>query len=466
MNKQLISEISEDLAVRLEYNTYNPNNVKHKVILKELLNKYNVTLDEYNNSKENNLIVESTQASTDAEKVLEILMNIGKIKSVEEMAEFLSSKDANAVFLRDYYIKFKKTNGMVDDESKTYYDALQQIQRNVNASNAKQLGSSKYSTTKEWQSFGGSNSSTSKTDVVSSKYKFSIKNGKEKVRVLDGSLPQTKALILSTIQSVGLEDQLKSKIETHLKSIEDLWSSEDAKMSRLLTGTKLGLGEMRKVADEHIQEIVKKFDENTQNIRNEMEGLFATLDSNMDYKYAFAYESITGELMFGNSEGTANMILAWSPDFKIIKTHDMSSTAKAIAAKFKTPSVGTKSANNSIFKTAAMLYTTDELQKVEIPKELEGINEIYNEMGNLFEEGIKLENDVKSGLLTEVSIKDTIKKILDKIINASKRMFNKVKDLVLNMYKYLSEGLMSFLNFAGIDLQISINQEDVSLNLL
>ena len=303
-----------------------------------------------------------TSRSTKAEQVLSILINN---QNEKDFSKFLKSKDANAQFLRDYFDDYIKKGSMED----VYGLAIENI-RNLSISpNASQLGANQYITTPIWQEYGGSKTLTSKTDVYADAG-YSVKNAKEKVRVLDAAAPQLKALCMSTITdpAIGISTDVQKVVSDSLNNITELARGEGATIKRYIgkSREKASLGDIRKEAEfgtgilditkSAAKKIIKQYDKNTDEINKEVNDIFQKLSGNQLFKYAFIYESITGEKAFGGSEAVAEYILAWNQDFSEIHKLYMDDVAKQVVSKFQVPKFVAKTSGSRIGKTIQIAF--------------------------------------------------------------------------------------------------------------
>ena len=380
-----------------------------------------------------------TSGSTDAEKILAILMS-NQNMTKEEFANFYKTKNADAIFLKNYFNKFL-TGKPVD----IYFEAITQIKKEKLPSNAQQVGDTNFSTTEVWKSYGGIVSVRSKADVIGQNITFSVKNASTQVRVLDASTPQIIALIHCAMDKTKQTDKVKTAIRKNLKTLKELSNEEGAKLSRMYQGKKYGLGELRKLLNTKMKELIKKYDDNTKEMNDEIEKIFENVQSQSDFKEALIYESLSGKTMLGEtSEGRADSILTWSADFTTIKNHDVKEVTGKIVNSFKIPKFASKSSGVRITKTIQMFYKESEKQ-----------------MDDLVKQESKLFERRNSKLITEGAFSDMWNTLQQKGISVIKKVIDAINKFIQSVSDKITQSIQAVLSFLGFEIQI---QEDYSLD--
>jgi hypothetical protein len=276
-----------------------------------------------------------TSGSTDAENVLAILMT-NQNMTKEEFTTFYKTKQKDAVFLKNYFSKFLKGNAV-----EVYYAAILQIKKEKLPANATQVGDTNFSTTEVWKSYGGIGSVRSKADVIGQGITFSVKNASTKVRVLDASAPQIIALIHCAMDKTKQTAKVRETIRKSMSALKELSNEEGAKLSRMYKDKKYGLGELRKILNKGMQDLISKYDENTKQMNDEIVKIFDKVQSDSEFKTAFIYESLSGKTMLGDSsDGRADSILTWTADFTSIQNHDVKDVTDKIVSNFSIPKFG------------------------------------------------------------------------------------------------------------------------------
>lgn len=380
-----------------------------------------------------------TSGSTDAEKVLAVLMS-NQSMTKEEFANFYKTKNPDVIFLKNYFDKFLK--GKPVD---VYFDAITQIKKEKLPSNAEQVGDTNFSTTEVWKSYGGISSVRSKADVVAKGITFSVKNASTQVRVLDASAPQLIALIHCAMDKTKQNEKIKEAVRKNLTTLKELSNEEGAKLSRMYKGKKYGLGELRKVLDKGMKKLIKDYDDNTKEMNVEIEKIFDSVQSQNDFKHALIYESLSGKTMLGeSSQGRADSILTWSADFTTIQNHDVKDVTGKIISSFKIPKFGSKSSGVRITKTIQMFFKEGEKQ----------IDELVKKEAKLFERR-------NSKLITEGAFSDLWNTLQEKGISVIKKIIDAIKQFIQAVSEKLSQSITSLLSFLGFEIQI---EEDYSLD--
>lgn len=373
-----------------------------------------------------------TSGSTDAENVLAILMS-NQNMTKEEFATFYKSRVKDSVFLKNYFGRFLKGNAV-----EVYYGAILEIKKEKLPSNAKQVGDSNFPTTDIWKAYGGIGSVRSKADVIGQGITFSVKNASTKVRVLDASAPQIIALIHCAMDKTKQDIKVKEIVRKSVATLKELSNAEGAKLSRMFDNKKYGLGELRKVVNTTMQELIADYDKNTKDMNDQIIKIFDSIQGDAAFKKAFIYESLSGKTMLGrDSEGRADSILTWTADFSTIKNHTVKDVTDKVVSSFTIPKFGSKSSGVRITKTV-QLFMENELKKFD----------------KLVLEERKLYNNRKSRLISEGAFSDLWNSIQEKGMAIIKKIINGVMNFLKEVTAKLSLPLNNLLKFLGVDIQI------------
>lgn len=411
----------------------------------------------YNNSDKirildevTNLLIEGgdTSRSTDAEKVLEILINMQTLSKDALAARLSSPKDDAAKFIVSYHKAYIKR----DTPFAVYSKAITQIRKLGIHPSALNVGSKSFPTTQTWKNYGGISSSTSKSDLITKKDTYSVKNASTQVRVLDASLQQLTALVNYTIDVLGVSDQIQKVVKTNLHKMKKLQSEEGFTLKRAkdAKGDNLGLSQMRKIAVGKTKKMIEEFDKNSKKINSALNAIFKTVTNTPKFKSVFISESISGKTMFGNgSTAKADAILTWTTDLTNISVHSIPTVTKAILNSFTMPQILTKTSGDRISKTFQAYYKK--------------VNESISQLDILVERESYLIHKSKMGLITEGvfsdlwnNLKQQGELIIDKIVETIGRWIDKAIELA-------AQGWQEVIKFLGITLDIQATNEYASI---
>ena len=391
-----------------------------------------------------------TSASTEAETILSILMSNQNLTR-KEFETMLEEDSTDVVFLKKYFDTYIN-KGKVEE---VFYNAIIQIKKEKLQKNVQQSGAKNYQTTDIWKSYGGIKSAASKADIISQAITYSVKNASTQVRVLDASAPQIIALILSAMDNTGETDEIKSKVKANLDTIKDLSNEEGSKLSRMYGDKKMNLGDIRKMNDQNIKNLVKQYDENTEKLNKEINDVFTKVQSSKDFKHAFIFESLSGKTMFGKSSfGRADYILTWTKDFSVIKNHEISDVTDKVVNTFNIPKFASKSSGQRVSKTIQM-FLKDGIETIQ--------NSTKNKLDYLCEQEKLINKKLNSGVITEGAFSDLWHGIKEKGIEIISKMINAIKEFIQTAYKKITGSMKDLLNFLGIS--ISVGDYDLYANL-
>lgn len=390
-----------------------------------------------------------TSRSTDAEKVLEILINMGNISKPALEKKLQNTSDGASKFLLGYFRTHIKDGNPVE----IYYKAIKQIVAKGVGNFAVNVGSKSYPTTQVWKKYGGISSTTSKSDVITKKNGYSVKNASTQVRVLDASMPQLTALINYTIDTIGVSDQIQKSVKMYLNKMKKLQSEEGFVLKRDVMGSsnKLGMAQLRKVASGKVKKMIAEFDANSEQMNKALTQIFKVVSETPKFKSVFISESISGRIMFGSaSEAKADAIITWTGDFSVINVHSIPTVTNAILNAFDMPKIKTKSSGTRISKTFQAYF--------------KNVNESIAALDILVEKESELLHRKNMGLVTEGVFSDvwnTLKQqgmvIIEKIVETLGRWIDKAIEIA-------TIGWKEVMDFLGIEIIVEEVNEFASIN--
>lgn len=377
-----------------------------------------------------------SRSAIEAEEILVVLMNN---QDVPDVKTWLSSRSNDSRRLKSYIANNVSISTPVDQ---IVTNAIREIKNNSLPKGASKIGTNRFPTTTEWQENGGLKNTVSKSDIKSDSNTYSVKAGSTAVRVLDASPKQLTALFLTTLQTLNLEKDVISLIETKLKNIQEIAKKEGSKMSRYHKGEKQkGVGELRKLSmkehDGMLKSLIETFDTNTRELNKEIDEIFKSLPTNTNFKKAFIHESLSGTEMFGNSLGKANEMITWSSDFSEITRVDMDSAATTISNSFNIPKFVAKTSGGSIRKTVQLFFKSQK-----------------NEMNELVNEEKMLRLQMENGVLTENAFVDSLLRLRDRGISIVKKVAEWILSIIQLVYSKLTVSLRRGLSALEIVITI------------
>lgn len=297
-----------------------------------------------------------------------------------------------------------KTYGIDAEAGKKVADFLK---KNGVKGSAKVLGADQLEVTKDWAKFWDGNvpptTKTPKTDFVVGKAKISLKTGGA-AQLMSGAKNESLATFYAALE--------KSKGNMQQQMIAKLTN-----MFEGLAPSSVAAGELSKVIKAKTDEVVNKANAAHKELMSELSTIFA---KNTDFRDAFAYEAMSGEVKFGGGLGTCTHFLVTDFDGSSSALHSVSDKAYVskiankmkVSVRFKTTSVKTKSG-----KTGEYRY--------------------WSAVGLILD---KMHEDVASmqgDMLTEGAITDFFKNVWDRIKSVFKKAIDYVKESVKNLFDFL-----------------------------
>lgn len=276
---------------------------------------------------------------------------------------------------------------------------------------AKVLGADTLNVSSTWPKFWPdgkvpSSTRTPKTDFIVGKAKISLKSGNA-AQLMSGGKNESLATFYTALEKT-------SNIETRIaKKLTSMFEG--------LAPSSVAAGDLRTVIAQQKDEVVNKANTAHKALMKDLKAIF---ESNNEFRDAFAYEAMSGEVKFGGNDGTCTHFLVTSFDGDQSSIHSVKdkkyvskiASQMKVSVRFKTTSVKSTSAGKQT-KTGEYRY--------------------WSVIGLIVD---KMQEDIEhmnGFLLTEASILDFFKGVWNRIKNAFKEVIEYVKKGVKNVFDFL-----------------------------
>jgi hypothetical protein len=270
------------------------------------------------------------------------------------------------------------------------------------------LGADQMEVSKQWSKFWDGNvpssTKTPKTDFVIGKTKISLKTGGA-AQLMSGGKNESVATFYAALDKT--KGNMQKKMVTKLTS-----------MFEGLAPSSVAAKDLRSVIKSQKDEVVNKANAAHKELMSELGDIFA---SNKDFRDAFAYEAMSGEVKFGGNMGTCTHFLVTDFDGKNSSLHSVSdkkyvskiAEKMKVSVRFKTTSVKTKAG-----KTGEYRY--------------------WSVVGLILD---KMQEDIDHmdmNMLTEGSITDFFKGVWARIKSAFQKAITYIQENVKNLFDFFS----------------------------
>jgi len=276
---------------------------------------------------------------------------------------------------------------------------------------AKVLGADQMDVTKEWAKFWDgsvpSSTKTPKTDFIVGNVKISLKTGGA-AQLMSGGKNESVATFYAALEKTkgNMQKELVDKLTNMFEG---------------LAPSSVASGELSKVIKAKSDEIVNKANAAHKELMSELSGIFA---KNIDFRDAFAYEAMSGEVKFGGNLGTCTHFLVTDFDGKNSALHSVSDSKYVskianqmkVSVRFKTTSVKQTSGGKTT-KTGEYRY--------------------WSVVGLLLDKMHEDLQNMPEDMLTENAITDFFKNVWNRIKAAFKKAMDYVKENVKNLFDFL-----------------------------
>lgn len=276
---------------------------------------------------------------------------------------------------------------------------------------AQVLGADQMEVTDKWSKFWDGpvppTTKTPKTDFVVGKAKISLKSGGA-AQLMSGGKNESVATFYAALENA--KGNMHKDIVTKLTN-----------MFEGLAPSSVASGNLKSVIKSQKDEIVNKADAAHKELMGELAGIF---EGNTQFRDAFAYEAMSGEVKFGGNAGTCTHFLVTSFDGKTARLHSVSDSSYVsniakkmkVVVRFKSSSVK-KSVGGKQVKTGEYRYWSV-------------VGLILNKMNEEIEQ-------MDTETLTEGAIMDFFKGVWERIKSAFKKAVEYVKKSVKNLIDFM-----------------------------
>lgn len=296
------------------------------------------------------------------------------------------------------------------------------LKKNGISGKAKVLGADTLNVTKEWSRFWDgavpAGTKTPKTDFIVGKSKISLKSG-DAAQLMSGGKNESVATFYAALEKS--QSNMQEQIVTKLKG-----------MFEGLAPSSVASGELAKVIKQKSDEVVNKANAAHKELMGELKTIFA---KNEGFRDAFAYEAMSGEVKFGNNDGTCTHFLVTNFDGSDNALHPVNDSAYV-----------TKIANQ--MKVTVRFKTTSVKKKVGGKETKTGEYRYWSVIGLIID---KMHEDIAQmdgNMLTEGAIIDFFRKIKDKIVN-----------FFMEAIQYIRKGIKNLFDFLEVTPDVSFNNK-------
>lgn len=273
------------------------------------------------------------------------------------------------------------------------------------------LGADQMEVTKEWSKFWDGNvpssTKTPKTDFIVGKTKISLKTGGA-AQLMSGGKNESVATFYAALEKT--KGNMQKDIVTKLTN-----------MFEGLAPSSVAAKDLRSVIKSQKDEVVNKANAAHKELMSELSGIFA---NNTEFRDAFAYEAMSGEVKFGGNLGTCSHFLVTDFDGKNNALHSVSDSAYVskiakqmkVSVRFKTTSVKTTSGGKTT-KTGEYRY--------------------WSVVGLILDKMHEEVENMDMTTLTEASVMDFFKGVWARLKDAFQKAITYVKQSAKNLLDFL-----------------------------
>jgi len=189
----------------------------------------------------------------------------------------------------------------LDDSIEAAKSAVEWLKKQGITGNAEYYGTKNFSTTAQWQEYGGPKRSTSKTDFIIGNYRISLKVGKS--RLMSGGKPDSTAIFSCIQQQMKCPNDRINEILSYIQTFINGVCSDTVAKSR------------------KNNEIIQEGDK----LHKKLTGILTdTVNSDKELSVMFVREAITGRSKFGDSPAVPTHLFSVGTSYKLYDVNDNS----------------------------------------------------------------------------------------------------------------------------------------------
>jgi hypothetical protein len=260
-----------------------------------------------------------------------------------------------------------------------------------------------------------------------------------------------------------------------------------AKKEKLIVpGGDIRAGKVKLSVDAKIN--LKEFENRLKLLDSKVNNIFSKLSKDVtkgsEFKRIFLTESLTGDVMFGkNNPASANSVITWDRNFVDLNIKSIPQSVNQLLPGFKSPKFETKSSGNWMTTVGKLTADLSKIQKqIDLYKDYETGD--YRNFESVMKENIskvkqskieemmmfveyaksvtdryhkkikRLKESLNEGIINEESFWEKMKNILDSVVNAVKKIGEKLSLYFSEMKDALYGTASDLFDFFGLEIQI------------
>jgi hypothetical protein len=235
-------------------------------------------------------------------------------------------------------------------------------------------------------------------------------------------------------------------------------------------GVKYEFGDIRKgkveLPDEYKSELdkfkktIKKLDERMKNIWT---------SSNVvgdEFKRVLLRESMSGEVMFGGGDASANSVLVWKKGFSEVETMTIQRAVEDVLSSAVIPSFSTKSSGGTTYAKAKIMVNLESVSenKNSLSKPKSKIEEIslFVEYGSRImseysKKREKIKTELKEGSLNEETVWEKVKAWFSSLMSSVRKIAAKLQEYIEEIRSIAKSSVPSIFDFFGLEIDVPEN---------
>ena len=289
----------------------------------------------------------------------------------------------------------------------------------------KVFGADKVTVTSEWSRFwpGGkvpASTKTPKTDFTVGKTKISLKSGTA-AQLMSGGKNESVATFYTALEKT--KGSMQKDIVTKLTS-----------MFEGLAPSSVASADLRSVIKSQKDEIVNKANTAHKELMGELKSIF---DANKDFRNAFVYEAMSGEVKFGGGLGACTHFLVTEFDGTNSKLHSVDDDAYV-----------SKIANQ--MKVSVRFKTTSVKKKIGGKKVKTGEYRYWSVVGLILD---KMNEDIENMLNGEEVLTES------RILDFFKGVWERIKSFFTAAKKYVMKNVKNTFDFLEVEPVVTYNNK-------
>jgi hypothetical protein len=332
---------------------------------------------------------------------------------------------------KGYTAWLKATDKKWNQNQSDHYEFSKKLKQITGANKSNSAGQSSPTTSAMWKDITGKGKDISKADINIGNHKVSVKG--TQARLMSGGKEESLATLYAAFDTIDVDN-----LGQNLEKIVNEFVSRVRTVGDTMTSTALKEKDPKTLSIEN----KKAFqDLETQvKVKVQAETAFKMAFANKQFANAFAWEAMSGEKKFNNSEGIADAMLVWPYNLRNIAWYPKLNLNHKYVKKVSSQMKFSASVKSSSYKKKNKKYGYSISQVVSLAFKTAD-SEFDVAKNESIEQRLNLENLLQEGKIDEAKLLDKLKGIWQRLKNAIMTAWTKLMNAITNLGQQIKDAI-------------------------